>query len=370
MTFFNASALRQAMASARHGQFDPDRLVQETLSRHGLSPNATNGLPDTSAGARPASLWGGLPGFSPQAPHLNQSFAKPEARTRPDSPSDATFTHHRFDHAAGSREFRVYRPASAAQGATALMVMLHGCTQNPEDFAAGTAMNEQAEKHGFVVAYPAQSRGANAQSCWNWFSRGDQNRDRGEPAIIAGLTRQVCESHDIPLERVFVAGLSAGGAMAVIMGETYPELYSGVAVHSGLPFGAARDVSSAFAAMGGKPMQGKARATIAPRTIVFHGTSDATVHPVNGDLIARDAMSNGTDTQYQTTEHGKAGGRQFEKHTTFGTDGQSSIEHWVIDGMGHAWSGGRPEGSYTDPDGPDASAEIVRFFLNPQLGNQ
>ncbi|AKI01411.1 esterase, PHB depolymerase family [Hoeflea sp. IMCC20628] len=370
MTFFNADALRQAMASARRGRFDPDRLVQETLSRHGLSWDGPEGVANTAADAGPGSAWGRLPGFTSPTAHAGQAFVKPETRVRPDTPASAGFTQHRFDHAAGSREFRVYRPASASKGPTGLIVMLHGCTQTPEDFAAGTAMNEQAEKHGFVVAYPAQSRGANAQTCWNWFSRGDQNRDRGEPAIIAGLTRQVCESHDIPLDRVFVAGLSAGGAMAVIMGETYPELYSGVAVHSGLPFGAARDVASAFAAMGGKPMEGKARSTMTPRTIVFHGTSDAVVHPVNGDLIARDAMSNGTDTQYQTTERGTFGSRQFEKHTTFGSHGQSSIEHWVIDGMGHAWSGGRAAGSYTDPDGPDASAEIVRFFLNPQEGNR
>ncbi|MCY0096750.1 extracellular catalytic domain type 1 short-chain-length polyhydroxyalkanoate depolymerase [Hoeflea ulvae] len=364
MTFFNADALRQAMASARHGHFDPDRLVQETLSRHGLLPETAKGRTRTKPTA--ASGPGPVSAPSLRSGRSGVFSARTDAPLQ-DIPAGASFALHGFSCDAGSRDFRLYIPTTAGNGATALIVMLHGCNQTPEDFAAGTAMNELAETHGFIVAYPGQSRGANGQSCWNWFSRGDQNRDRGEPAIIAGLTRQICEAHAIPPQRTFIAGLSAGGAMAVIMGETYPELYAGIGVHSGLPYGAARDVASAFSAMGGKPMQAIARAPSAPtpRTIIFHGASDSVVHPVNGDLIARGAEPSGSGAQYQTWENGPSTRRQVERRVIPGADGQAHVEHWVIEGLGHAWSGGRPAGSYTDSGGPDASAALVRFFLNP-----
>ncbi|MGJ8573230.1 MAG: extracellular catalytic domain type 1 short-chain-length polyhydroxyalkanoate depolymerase [Hoeflea sp.] len=362
MTIFNASALRQAMASARLGHFEPARLVQQTLSRHGLSADASAEVPYAPRTA--GSGLGDIFGSSLRSSQSRSGSARSETRSRSDVPASAALARHTFSCSAGSRDFQLFVPASAKGAPTALIVMLHGCTQTPEDFAAGTAMNALAEAHGFIVAYPAQSRGANQQTCWNWFSRGDQKRDRGEPAIIAGLTLQICEAHSIPATRTFVAGLSAGGAMAVIMGEAYPELYSGVGVHSGLPYGAARDVSSAFSAMGGKPlpsaMQQQARP---PRTIVFHGSSDSTVHPLNGDMVAHNAEPSGPSAQLQRIENGTFAGRSFEKRITLGANGQSSVEHWIIDGLGHAWSGGNPAGSYTDPSGPDASTAMVRFFL-------
>jgi poly(hydroxyalkanoate) depolymerase family esterase len=240
--------------------------------------------------------------------------------------------------------------------------MLHGCTQTSEDFAAGTGMNALAESHRVVVVYPQQSRGDNAQSCWNWFSRGDQRRNCGEPAILAGITREVVARHGVPTQRVFVAGLSAGGAMAMILGTAYPDLFHGVGVHSGLPVAAAHDIPSAFAAMAGR---GTETATTGPavRTIVFHGSSDTTVHPSNGDRIVGQALDRGTSECLQIDETGTARGRRFSRCTTFDANGGKAVEHWVVDGMGHAWSGGQTAGSYTDPRGPDASAEMLRFFL-------
>jgi poly(hydroxyalkanoate) depolymerase family esterase len=264
---------------------------------------------------------------------------------------------------AGSRDYWLYLPASAKSCPTGLVVMLHGCTQTPQDFAAGTAMNDHAERHGFAVLYPAQARGANAQSCWNWFSKADQRRNRGEPAVLVGMTAQITAEHSIPSKQIFIAGLSAGGAMAVILGETYPEVFSGVGVHSGLPYSAASDVASAFAAMAGQstksgvsPIQNRRTSTI-----VFHGVADATVHPGNGARIAQDALS-GAAAQVQTVEKGQTGGRGFTRTLTSSQNG-STVEHWEIAGLAHAWSGGQPAGSYTDVRGPDASAEMVRFFL-------
>lgn len=364
MPHFNAGAPRQAGAQSRAARIEnANRLVQETLARHGLA-GALGSLPggasstSTTRGRLASTL---TDAFSVNGP--GHRMPMPE----PDVPDGASWRRQSFCCDAGSRDYRLYLPVTGQAGARALVVMLHGCTQTPEDFAAGTAMNDLADRHGFIVAYPVQARGANAQSCWNWFSRGDQRRNRGEPAILAGIARQVMADHGVPADRVFVAGLSAGGAMAVILGEVYPDLFTGVGVHSGLSYGAARDVGSAYAAMGGTPMRDDTRPRPGkrPRTIVFHGAADATVHPVNGGLVARDALAQGAGPQIQTTETGRAGGRSFHKETARNADGEAVLEHWVVDGMGHAWSGGRAAGSYTDPDGPDASAEIVRFFLSP-----
>jgi poly(hydroxyalkanoate) depolymerase family esterase len=246
------------------------------------------------------------------------------------------------------------------QGVEGLVVMLHGCTQTPEDFAVGTGMNALAERHHLVVAYPAQTGVHNPSACWNWFRPGDQARGAGEPAIIGGLTTTLAAEFGVTTDRTFIAGLSAGGAMAAVIGETYPELYSAVGVHSGLARGAASDIASAFAAMRRAPATGAAAHPAAPRTIVFHGDADGTVHPSNAAQVIARAAGGGTATQ--RTRVAGSGCRSASRSTVLRTDG-ATHELWLVEGAGHAWSGGDPAGSYTDPTGPDASAEMVRFFL-------
>jgi poly(hydroxyalkanoate) depolymerase family esterase len=268
--------------------------------------------------------------------------------------------------AAGVRRYRLYVPASARDGLQGLVVMLHGCTQNPEDFAAGTGMNAMADEHRLLVAYPAQTGGDNSMSCWNWFRPGDQMRGAGEPAIIAGLTESVRDEFGIARGRVFVAGLSAGGAMAAIMVETYPDLYAAAGVHSGLAYGSANDVMSAFSAMKGQAaiQRHPARAVdeAAPRVIVFHGSADATVHPSNADRII--AGQRKAPARMERSEYpGVGAGRGYTRTVARSADGATAYEVWIVDGAPHAWSGGAPSGSYTDPHGPSASEEMVRFFL-------
>lgn len=285
-------------------------------------------------------------------------------------PDGAMFLDLHYSCPAGARRYRLYVPSSAGECLQGLIVMLHGCTQNPEDFAAGTGMNALAEEHRLLIAYPAQTRGDNSNSCWNWFRPGDQMRDTGEPAIIAGLTERVRVQYAIPEGRVFVAGLSAGGAMAAIMGETYPELYGAIGVHSGLAYGSANDVMSAFAAMRGQAgieqrpsRHGGAGTERNPRMIVFHGSADTTVHPSNaGRIIASQGDSLGASSR---SEHGPLGDtRAYKRLVAERDDGTRAIECWMIEGARHAWSGGHPGGSHTDPRGPDASAAMVRFFLH------
>jgi poly(hydroxyalkanoate) depolymerase family esterase len=254
-----------------------------------------------------------------------------------------------FTNPAGTRGYKVYLPAGYPGRALPLVVMLHGCKQTPDDFAEGTRMNALADELGFIVAYPAQARLANLSRCWNWFSPRNQQRDQGEPSLIAGITRQVITRYRADPKRVFVAGLSAGGAMAAVMGATYPDLYAAVGVHSGLPFAVARDGMSALAAMRGHGTP----AALAPAvpTIVLHGDLDTTVHPRNGEY--------GIDAAKLRIETGESGGRSFTRTVH---RGPPRLEHWLIHGAGHAWSGGNPEGGYADAAGPDAARELLRFF--------
>jgi poly(hydroxyalkanoate) depolymerase family esterase len=270
-----------------------------------------------------------------------------------------------YDNAAGSREYKTYIPAAWRGQAMPLIVMLHGCKQDPDDFAAGTRMNELAEERGFIVAYPGQARAANAARCWNWFLSSDQRRDSGEPSIIAGITRQVIADCSVDRARVFVAGLSAGGAMAAIMGATYPDLYAAIGVHSGLPYGAADDLPSALAAMRGVQTYPR-RGERGPPTIVFHGDLDTTVHPRNGmQPVARTSRLGWVfPVQPISVEHGEENGRRYTRTVRRNWKGRPTMEHWLVHGAGHAWSGGSAQGSYADPRGPDASREMLRFFLN------
>ena len=279
-------------------------------------------------------------------------------------PPGARFETHAFASDAGSRSYKLYVPASWKGGPLPLVVMLHGCTQSPDDFAAGTRMNDCAEEQTFLVAYPAQPASANPSRCWNWFNGSEQQRGQGEPSLIAGITRQIMKEFPIASGRVYVAGLSAGGAAAAILGATYPDLFAAVGVHSGLACGAARDLPSAFAAMrqgGAGARSAGARPVIVP-TIAFHGDADTTVNPVNGDqVIAQATPAAHLET---SVSHGKAdGGVSYTRTSKSDATGRSMLEHWVLHGVGHAWSGGSPAGSHTDARGPDASREMVRFFL-------
>jgi poly(hydroxyalkanoate) depolymerase family esterase len=264
--------------------------------------------------------------------------------------------------------YRLYRPVGAAPGMP-LVVMLHGCTQSADDFARGTAMNQLADEFGFLVAYPEQNQAANPQKCWNWFRPEDQRRDRGEPALLAGITREVIAEHGADPKRVYIAGLSAGGAAAAVMAAEYPDLFAAVGVHSGLACGAAHDMPSAFAAMkrGGRDAsRGRKGRRFVP-VITFHGDRDTIVSEVNSrEIVAAASAAAGAPLRVVTSQ-GREAGRPYVRQASVGPDGKAMIEQWTIKGSGHAWSGGDAAGSYTDPVGPAASREMIRFFLEHRL---
>ncbi|MBR3370488.1 MAG: PHB depolymerase family esterase [Rhodobacteraceae bacterium] len=329
---------------------DPD-VLEGTFTRSGDSappaqttPKARKGLKDT---LRDIAA-GGMPKQKLRAP------------VTPDLPHGAEFLSLAHAGPSGRREYRLYVPANRRARDMSLVVMLHGCTQTPEDFAIGTGMNALAEEFGCLIAYPAQPQGANAQKCWNWFRPQDQGKGRGEPAVIAGIVADIVQHYPADAARVYVAGLSAGGAAAAIMGAAYPEIFAAVGVHSGLPVGSAQDVASAFAAMR-SGSQGRGARLSVP-TIVFHGLADATVHPGNGAAVIAQALQSRSGLSIRT-DQGRSAGRDYQQTRHIGTDGRSMAEHWEISGAGHAWAGGDVRGSYTDPSGPDASRAMLGFFL-------
>jgi poly(hydroxyalkanoate) depolymerase family esterase len=269
-----------------------------------------------------------------------------------------------YSNAAGTRTYRLYVPAGHAGGPMPLVVMLHGGTQDAVTFAAATGMNDLAERQGLLVAYPEQPSSANAGRYWNWFAPGHQRRGIGEPSLIAGITRQVTDRYGADATRVYVAGFSAGGAMAAVMAEVYPDLYAAAGVHSGLPYAAAGDVASAFAAMKQGPPQPD-RPPARPRPlIVFHGDHYAVVAPANAaGLIDRALAAGSTDRRQDAVTTGQvSAGHAYTRICYQDPAGTALAERWTIHHGWHAWSGGTPHGSYTDPRGPDASAEFLRFF--------
>ena len=329
------------------------RLMQSLAKR---SPHASESeaAPKMQALLRPQLLKRTGEGFSPRS------------KTPDALPDEARFETRRISHANATRAYKVYIPASYGDRAAALVVMLHGCSQSADDFAAGTRMNEWAEIERCIVVYPEQTQTANVSRCWNWFQPDHQERDRGEPGLIAAITREVTNDFAIDRTRVYVAGLSAGGAAAAIMASNYPDLYAAACVHSGLACGAARDMPSAFAAMrdGAVFANPGARSDtncVRIPTIVFHGDSDRTVHSVNGDQVISQ-YSPDTPLRENVTKGVTAAGVAYTRTVSSDQSGRSMLELWAIHGAGHAWSGGSASGSFTDPRGPDASAEMLRFF--------
>ncbi|HYH42039.1 MAG TPA: PHB depolymerase family esterase [Burkholderiales bacterium] len=353
----------------------PEGLLHATrLVRRGKLSEATDAIQRALRGGYAPSAYKPDAGMDVESEPIPGYYRVVELE--PQESTGKTFVGGTYANAAGTRRYKIYIPASHGRGALPLVVMLHGCRQDPDDFAAGTRMNLLAEELGFIVVYPGQPGDANAHSCWNWFEPGHQQRDVGEPSLIAGITREVVKAHGVDADRVYIAGLSAGGAMAAVMGATYPDVYAAVGVHSGLAYGSARDVATAFSAMRGPgPLGGRRKAHGAAATaqnvpmIVFHGDSDTTVHPSNGDdLIAQaspapEAAAGPEGAREARVERGTARGREYTRTTYTDDSGRPVMEQWLVHGANHAWSGGSAEGSFADTSGPDASREMLRFFL-------
>lgn len=283
----------------------------------------------------------------------------------------------------GARRYRLYVPDSRSLHPT-LLVMLHGCTQDALDFAAGTRMNDLAEEAGLLVLYPEQPVEAHPKRCWRWYEPEHQVRGRGEPAILAGLIRQVSEAHDVPRDGIHLAGISAGAAMALVVASAYPELFGSVASHSGIPYGAARSAEDGLAVMtgGGPDVEVLARRlreaaggshSSLPPLLVFQGTADEAVHPDNAERTvqawlraAGRGRPAGPDVRREA--EGTAG-RAWVRRVWRDGDGRPQVEQWTVEGLGHAWSGGSEAGSYADPRGPDASREILRFVREVSPGS-
>jgi poly(hydroxyalkanoate) depolymerase family esterase len=363
------------------------QTIERALISAGLNPKAgplkaVTATIEKALGAAGLSAWrdsklgkpmGRAPMFRAPQPAQRAPFAKADQAGRAEQADDTAvaegeFITRAYTNGASSRNYKLYIPSAYTGEPLPLIVMLHGCTQDPDDFAAGTRMNEWAERKGFLVAYPAQTARDNGANCWNWFEPVQQMRDGSEPSAIAGIVDDIAASHRVAADRVFIAGLSAGGAMAAIAAASYPEIFAGVAVHSGLAVGAAHDVASAFAAMKGRASaSGHGIRGAAVPTIVFHGDADSTVVQANGDAVVQLALQAylqaDADLQKREAANAPAGAKRCTTTVYDDATGRPVVEDWVVHDGAHAWFGGDPKGSFTDADGPDASAEIVRFFL-------
>jgi poly(hydroxyalkanoate) depolymerase family esterase len=323
---------------------NPTEYAQDMLNKMGIKIDLQAGFNQSNFGMDFGSL-------------MNPS----SAATAAPLPEGAKFVSGSYANHAGSRNYKLYVPSTYTGQAMPLLVMLHGCTQNPDDFAAGTQMNQVAEEMGCFVAYPEQTSGANHSKCWNWFNAIDQQRGQGEPSIIAGIAQQIIDEYPVNERQVYVAGLSAGGAMAVIVGTLYPELFAAVGVHSGLPFASAQDLPSALNAMKRGASNAHKAGNGSQPIIVFHGDSDTTVNPRNGEQVIEQSLHSHKGAP--SVQSGSVpNGYRYTQTTHTKADGSPLGEHWVVHGAGHAWSGGSSHGTYTDARGPDASREMVRFF--------
>lgn len=304
---------------------------------------------------------------------LNRNVDGDESGAAKDQEAEA-FISGSHTHGGLTRNYKLYVPPNSSGRALPLVVMLHGCTQDPDDFAAGTEMNTLAHEQGFFVLYPAQSQDGNAQRCWNWFARAHQQRGSGEPALLADMTQTVITQYGVDAQRVYIAGLSAGGAMADIVAAAYPEIYAAVGVHSGLSRGSATNVAGAFAVMKNGEAASRPTAKISGAivpSIVFHGDRDQTVNPKNAERVVAQLLQElepSVAMRQPDLDHGvAAGGRAYTRTTYKSASGDTAAELWMVKGAGHAWSGGSSTGSYTDTSGPSASREMLRFFLEHPL---
>jgi poly(hydroxyalkanoate) depolymerase family esterase len=369
MIFDMNGTMNEAMQRMSAGDLTgATRVIQRRLSATS-APGAAARAPATTSGNIIEGTWREVR----SAPTVAAPSSARARSAREVGQQAGEFVEHRFTADAGELRYKLFVPHGLADPAPPLVVMLHGCTQSPDDFARGTRMNVLAQEYGYVVAYPAQSKRRNATQCWNWFRSADQKRGRGEPALISGLVRHLVNVHGLDARRVYAAGLSAGGAMAAVLAAAYPDVYAAIGVHSGLPVGAAHDLPSAFAAMSRRSAHvatsaspSNARAVPA---IVFHGDCDTTVDPCNGGaVVSQIAAGDGGAAPARTPLHEirengcVTGGRSYTR--TVYRDGAGTVvaEQWLVHGGGHAWFGGDASGSYTDPSGPDASAQMLRFF--------
>jgi poly(hydroxyalkanoate) depolymerase family esterase len=281
------------------------------------------------------------------------------------SPLPGSFVEGAYSNSHGSRRYKLFIPSRREGKPLPLLVMLHGCLQDPDDFALGTRMNAIAEEQCIFALYPEQSETANQTRCWNWFNAANQRRDQGEPSIIAGMTREVIGSYNIDARRVYIAGMSAGGAMAAIMAATYSDIYAAVGIHSGMPYGAAQDFLSAIAAMKDGAASGTRLPSKGIPLIVFHGDQDSMVSARNGEQLVSQWLGDSIPIRRQetsTAESREGNGRAFTRTRYNDGAGHAVAENWLVHDSGHAWSGGGSAGSFADSAGPDASREMVRFF--------
>lgn len=291
-----------------------------------------------------------------------------------DSAADGEFLMKEIETPDGPRRYKLYIPSRYDEKRPApLLVVLHGCTQDPDDVAKGTRFNSIANEKGFLVAYPEQPQKYNGLKCWNWFDQNHQLRGKGEPALIADITEQVVNEYSIDARRVYIVGLSAGGAMALTTAYAYPEIFAAAGIHSGIAYGAVTSINDALKAMHGGASDPSVLAAAVVNAmgsarhfpaIVFQGKADKSVNYVNGDQIVSqlaELYAPGPLAKLSETA-GEVNGYHFTKRV-YG-NGRPLVEEWVVDELGHAWSGGSKDGTYTDVNGPDASREMVRFFLD------
>jgi poly(hydroxyalkanoate) depolymerase family esterase len=357
--------LREAVRLTKAG-----RLMEATASiQRLLNPAQESNTRSSEVDTGAPMLVRGSPDKSSILDRLRGLFGKRDpVSPGPVEERESQYLSKAFRNAAGSRPYKLYVPGGYHGQPVPLIVMLHGCKQSADDFAAGTCMNLAGEEHTCIIAYPEQVRSANVQKCWNWFNESDQRSDAGEPSLIAGITREVMHDYAIDARRVYVAGLSAGGAAAANMAASYPDLYAAFGVHSGLACGVARDLSSGLTAMrmgGADSRDHFDPGTRAVPAIAFHGDRDSMVNPRNADQVIEQATR---DTPLTTrTENGRSNGRDYTRTLFIDHSGRTVAEQWTVHGGVHAWSGGNSKGSFTDPLGPDATAEMLRFFLEHQL---